>query len=105
MRLAPSGSDRTWNCDEISYSGGGMYCTFRPGKVSAGQPSKLKKYVELLDYTVKVTTSDSRGAGTDGRVFVTFTGDGGKTDEVRVEGGGEVTVTVTMTMTMMMMTM
>ena len=54
----------------------------------AGDCATLKKTITMVDYEVTVRTADVLGAGTDGRVYLSLSGDKGSADEVLVSLDG-----------------
>ena len=66
LRLEQTGSSAQWRIQRINVGGDAVFLSDKPLK--AKETVTLAKVVDLIDYTITVTTSDVRGAGTDGQV-------------------------------------
>ena len=66
LRLEQTGSSAQWRIQRINVGGDAVFLSDKPLK--AKETVTLAKAVDLIDYTITVTTSDVRGAGTDGQV-------------------------------------
>ena len=90
--LRVANTAKKWNLDfvDVVNTSSGCKGTFEYGNaVSSAAKATISKAIRRTDYDVTVTTADVLGAGTDGRVYLTLSGDSGATDEVLVSSDPE----------------
>ncbi|GFH08768.1 uncharacterized protein HaLaN_03788 [Haematococcus lacustris] len=88
VRCDPTGTAKRWDlgCIDVVNSQTSAQASFEHrGYVPAGdEGTMLERRVLAVKYRITTTTGSTVGAGTDGQVYITLSGDKGSTEEIRL---------------------